>query len=358
MTTPIFLPLDNAEVSMKLVYQLKEEHERYPERLKRTQALALDESRPFMGLSARLGLYGSPAWWANLESGTIRQELISGDIIHVFTDNDDEPLSCGVSLVTRHEEIDYINLPVLDPADAALFQIGHRIDAFCCYKELKGCPGKDGSIPVMLRVVELAVSLDPFPRKRAGLAAPAARELPVLAWSAESMASLLSLDQAVVPMKQVFHLSAHHRRYPNDVKARQALTLDAARPTEGLCGMRGLYGSNEWWHYVHRGKIHLSRGSGVISRVYADYVEGSEAPVMLMDLAEPSAWCVGLPVHVNDEADIALFKVGCRVDFIVLHLLDKVRPPADADFPWPPEVLEMAVSLDMAQAASANRSRR
>lgn len=49
-------------------------------------------------------------------------------------------------------------------------------------------------------------------------------------------------------------------------------------------------------------------------------------------------------MHVNVAADIALFRGGCRVDFIALHLLDKVRPPADADFPWPPKVLEMAVS--------------
>lgn len=342
----MFLNPQNAAVPMKRVYRLDEGLGRNPKQLRQIQALSLDASRPFMGLSARLGLYGSPAWWANLESGAIRQELISGEIIRVDAGDEDDPLNCSVSLSTRHEEIDYINLPVLDPADAALFQIGHLVDAFCCYTELKGHPGKDGSIPVLLEVVEIAVSLDPVARHRADLAAPAARELPVLAWSAESMASLMSLDQAVVPMKRVFHLSAHHRRYPDVVKARQALTLDESRPTEGLCGKRGLYGSNEWWHYLQRGKIHLSRASGVISRVYSAPVEDGEKPVLLFDMAELSAWCVGMPVLVNDEADLALFRIGSRVDFIVLHLAGKVRPPADADFPWPPEVLEMAVSLD------------
>lgn len=59
---------------------------------------------------------------------------------------------------------------VPDSADAALLQIGHRVDVLCCYNELKAHPGKDGSIAVMMSVVEVAVSLEPVRRIPAELA--------------------------------------------------------------------------------------------------------------------------------------------------------------------------------------------
>ncbi|NHZ67061.1 hypothetical protein [Massilia genomosp. 1] len=340
----MFLQLDEAAVPMKLVYQLEEDHKRDPTRVKQTQALSLDASRPSMGLSSRFGLYGSPEWWANLRNGTIKQQIISGEITGLFISREDETEVYAVSVVTPHEEVDYMEVHVLDQADAGLFQIGSRVDALYAYNELKFQP-PGGSIAYSTSVVEVAVSLDPVERNREYMTAQATARLPVPASSRDSTATFLALD-GEVPMKRVFKLSAHHRLYPEELKRKQALSLDQERPDEGLHTYHGLYGTNEWWHYLQAGKIRRQLVSGVITSMYLGQVDGNETPVQLIDVTTASNFYIGLPLYANDEADRALFRMGCQVDFILIHLKQKGPRDPDGASDYAKEILEMAVSLE------------
>ncbi|NHZ96740.1 hypothetical protein [Massilia sp. CCM 8734] len=343
----MFLRLDEADVPMKLVYQLKEDLRRDPERVQQTQALTLNASRPCMGLSGRLGLYGSPEWWANIQNGVIRQEIVSGLITRVYISGWGEDEINAFSFVTPYEEVDHEDIHVINQADANLFQVGSRVDVLYCYYELKHQPAEDGTIVYLKEVVEMAVSLEPArqrpegayrKRQEPGFVAPVSSLL-------ESMPNFIDLD-AEIPMKRVFRLSEHHRLHPDEIRKIQALTLDETRPTEGLSGYRGLYGSNEWWHYVQCGKIRRTFASGVISKVYVGKDNGVESPVLLIDVLSSRNALMGLPVHVNDNADIALFQVGCRVDFIHLYLEKKCPPSAEEETEWALGMLEMAVSLE------------
>src|SRR6267154_6095724 len=69
---------------MLTVYSLRQELENDAEHLNRVQALSLDRSKPHMGLSTRLGLYGSDEWWRNVESGVIPRAIYSGLITEIF----------------------------------------------------------------------------------------------------------------------------------------------------------------------------------------------------------------------------------------------------------------------------------
>ncbi|UOD32804.1 hypothetical protein INH39_14745 [Massilia violaceinigra] len=230
MSPTMYLLLQNAEVPMKLVYQLKDEHEWYPERVKRTQALTLDESRPCMGLSQRLGLFGSPAWWENLQNGAIKHDMVSGEITGLYPRDPDEPEMISFAMVTKCEEVDHAFVELFDSADAGLFRVGCRVDIFFCYDELKHQPANDGGIAYAKRVVEMAVSLDPVQREERNVGFQTNPPL---------------LDIPAASSSDSFRLSEHHRRHPHELRRKQELTLDQSKPTDGLCGDRGVYGSNE-----------------------------------------------------------------------------------------------------------------
>lgn len=147
-------------------------------------------------------------------------------------------------------------------------------------------------------------------------------------------------------MKRVFRLSEHHRLHPDELRRKQELTLDQSKPKDGLCGDRGVYGSNEWWHYLQRKKIHRQLMQGVITRVYVSLAEGETSPVQLIDVETSRDTLVGLKAHVNDDADLALFQEGCRADFIYVRLKRKQQWASGDDRNYALEVLEMAVSLE------------
>lgn len=351
----MFLRLDEADVPMKLVYQLEEDLKRDPERVQRTQALTLNASRPRMGLSGRLGLYGSPEWWTNIQHGVIKQEMVSGLITRVYTSGWGEDEINAFSFVTPHEEVDHQDIYVINQADAKLFQVGSRVDVLYCYYELKHQPAEDGTTAYLKEVVEMAVSLEPARQQpeRAVRTTHEADSVAPLSSLLESMPDFIDLD-AEIPMKRVFRLSEYHRLHPQEIRKIQALTLDETRPTEGLSGYRGLYGSNEWWHNVQCEKIRRGFESGIISGVHAGRDDWLELPGLLMDVLVSGTELIGLPVRVNDEADLALFQVGCRVDFIHLYLEEKWTPSAEdesEETEWAPDVLEMAISLEPAPQA-------
>jgi hypothetical protein len=114
---------------MKLVYDLRKDLEKDPERVMRVQKLTLDESRPSMGLKGVYGLYGSTEWWGNVDRGEIPVEEEAGVIVDTYLagwDNDgndgfdfDMRLSDG-KIVSNSS---YFN----DPADVKLYCVGARV---------------------------------------------------------------------------------------------------------------------------------------------------------------------------------------------------------------------------------------
>ena len=63
---------------MKKIYDLKIALVDDPVRVENTQKLTLDETRPLMGLAGLYGLFGSPEWWGNLNSGKIPTKVYEG----------------------------------------------------------------------------------------------------------------------------------------------------------------------------------------------------------------------------------------------------------------------------------------
>lgn len=71
----MYLELHRNGLHYRLIYQLSTALRAHPERLQREQSLTLDpHSRA--GLSGRHGLFGSEAWWHNVDSGVIATETV------------------------------------------------------------------------------------------------------------------------------------------------------------------------------------------------------------------------------------------------------------------------------------------
>ena len=63
---------------MKKIYDLKTALADDPSRVVDAQKLTLDKTCPHMGLAGSYGLFGSPDWWDNLNTGTIPIVIYEG----------------------------------------------------------------------------------------------------------------------------------------------------------------------------------------------------------------------------------------------------------------------------------------
>ena len=146
---------------MLTVYSLRHELERRAEYLKQVQALSLDTSRPNMGLSARLGLYGSDEWWRNVESNVIPRANYSGIITETFYE--------GMESDRRHNsfrmktddgrEYSYSMIPE-DSSYKGLYRAGHRAEITTIFEELKR-RNADGDPEVFETPLEIRLSTNP-----------------------------------------------------------------------------------------------------------------------------------------------------------------------------------------------------
>jgi len=155
----------------------------------------------------------------------------------------------------------------------------------------------------------------------------------------------LNLDQAGVPMKLVYLHSEELKNNPERVAKAQALTLNSAKPLLGLKGTHGLYGSPEWWASIEQRPMPLLFVSGVIRRMYfAGQDEPGENNSLELLLEDGSTH--DLSIYANDEADIPLFRLGCRVD--IVYVLDEMKkqPAPDGGINYLELPLEIAVSLE------------
>lgn len=156
---------------------------------------------------------------------------------------------------------------------------------------------------------------------------------------------LLKLENSTVPMKMVFLLSEELKKNPERVALTQALTLDTSKPTLGLKGTNGLFGSKEWWDSIGQGRIPLLFISGIIKKVY---VAGQDPSNFnnTVDLLQEDGTIRSVGIYTNRKADSKLFKIGYKAS--IVYALDEMKqqPDVDGSINRSKTALEMAVSLE------------
>ncbi len=147
----------------------------------------------------------------------------------------------------------------------------------------------------------------------------------------------IKLDDSNASMKLVYQLSEELKQDPGQVAMTQALTLDESKPSMGLKGTHGLFGSDEWWNNIKSGVASTRFMSGLINRTYVTGQEqGADENTFDIVLGDSSRHTESF--FANNESDYQLFKVGCRVEIIyVIEDLKGQSMQSDV-------VLEMAVS--------------
>jgi hypothetical protein len=146
---------------MLTVYSLRDKIEKDLEYLKLVQALSLNTSKPDMGLSTRLGLYGSQEWWKNVESGLIPRANYSGIITETYyagMDSDrrhnsfrmktDDGRAYSYGMVPEHSSY------------KGLYRPGHRAEIVTIFNELKR-RNRDGTPELLESPLEIRLSTKP-----------------------------------------------------------------------------------------------------------------------------------------------------------------------------------------------------
>ena len=146
---------------MLTVYSLRHELERDAEYLKRVQALSLDASRPNMGLSARLGLYGSDEWWRNVESAVIPRANYSGIITETFYAGMDSDRRHNSFRMKTDDGRDYsYSMMPENSSYKGLYRVGHRAEITTIFEELKR-RNANGTPEIMETPLEIRLSTKP-----------------------------------------------------------------------------------------------------------------------------------------------------------------------------------------------------
>jgi len=154
----------------------------------------------------------------------------------------------------------------------------------------------------------------------------------------------LDLDKSPVKMKLVYQLAVDLQNDPEHVASAQALTLDESRPYLGLKGTYGLFGSEQWLSNLRNGVMATKYVVGIITSVYtAGQDSTDEDPPNAFDLLTDDGTETSDSFYANDEADLALFKVGARVE--ALYALDPLKY-SHGERRYSETTVEMAVSVD------------
>ncbi len=150
----------------------------------------------------------------------------------------------------------------------------------------------------------------------------------------------LHLEKALVPMKLVYELRVELENDPEYIKIVQALTLNKSRPFMGLKGTYGLYGTEKWWHNIRTRVMPLRHVSCIITETFwgnQDTPDGHNS----FNFIDKNGSEEFESFYANNPKDLALFKVGARVE--MLYAIDEYKEPSFNDGSG--MVLEMAVSI-------------
>ncbi len=156
----MFLKSRKNDIALQVVYQLAVELAGDPAQVKAVQTLTKDQSRPFMGLRGKYGLFGSDEWWRNIQNGVLPTRHISGTIKRLFHSGQEQEseintfeLLLGEGLL--HIESIYTN----DKANRNLFKVGSRVEILYVLDELKMQPAANSEINYSEIVLEMAIQV-------------------------------------------------------------------------------------------------------------------------------------------------------------------------------------------------------
>jgi len=146
-------------------------------------------------------------------------------------------------------------------------------------------------------------------------------------------------------MIQVFDLREELRVDPERVRLTQALTLNADKPTRGLKGTYGLFGSAEWWNNIEAKNIPLLKISGIIDRAY-HAGQGETGPNNMIDLVTDDGQYMSVGIYLNDPKNVVFFKKGHQAE--ILYALDplKQQPASDGSVNCSRVAVCMSVSTE------------
>lgn len=149
-------------MKLQTVYSLREELARDPDYVQRVQELSLDTSRPTMGLSARLGLYGSDEWWRNVDSGAIPRAHFCGVIVETFYEGMDSDRRHNAFRMQTDDgrEYSYSMIPK-NGSGKGLYRVGHRAEITTIFQELKST-APDGTTAVSESPLEIKLATTPI----------------------------------------------------------------------------------------------------------------------------------------------------------------------------------------------------
>lgn len=155
-------------------------------------------------------------------------------------------------------------------------------------------------------------------------------------------------------MRCVYSLARDLELNPRKAELAQKLTLDPARPTMGLKGTCGLFGSEDWWRNVDSGKLAAKRVAGVIVDAYVAGQDLTEN-INTVDVEGEDGAVRSVGIYVNNPLDVSLFKVGADVE--IVYVLDELKSSIDGRAEYLEIALEMFVSVDQKFMAGPARGR-
>ncbi|OZG69972.1 hypothetical protein BTA51_28460 [Hahella sp. CCB-MM4] len=138
------------------------------------------------------------------------------------------------------------------------------------------------------------------------------------------------------PMKLVYELKKELEANPQKMRDVHALTLDKSKPSMGLSGRNGLYGTDEWWENIEKSVIPTKKVSGTIEELYVAGMEAGEVNEFKF-VCDDDWSSKSESIYFNNEEDKELFIPGSRVEmlYVLEELKNGIRYPL---------LLEMAVS--------------
>jgi len=146
---------------MKLVYDLRSDLDKNPERVKQAQAMTLNSEKPLLGLKGSHGLFASAEWWNNIETGKIPKKTITGKIEEMFFAGQDSRWGDQVNSFTlRLPDGSHVSESIYtnQKADRRLFRVGAVVCFTYVFDELKKQPSRDGAVNYAQIVLEVAIS--------------------------------------------------------------------------------------------------------------------------------------------------------------------------------------------------------
>jgi hypothetical protein len=155
------LAIDAGKVPMKTVFTLRQELQKNPQRIEKTQALTMNASKPRIGLSGKHGLFGSSEWWESIATERMPLLHLSGVIERAYVAGQDPDDINTVDIRLSDGTLRAVGIYLNDRADLPLFQIGHMISIVYALDELKLQPAQNGGVNVSNVALEMAVSMHP-----------------------------------------------------------------------------------------------------------------------------------------------------------------------------------------------------